>query len=134
MTKDVKDVYQDKAIVEDMKARFLAVIGDDFTDEDRENVVGELAAELGKPRASIRAKLVREKSYRAKTHTTKTGEPTISKAKLVDQIIESLGIDATEPEASSFEKSTKTFLKKVLAAVEKMHDEIDLADVEVPEE
>lgn len=133
MTTTVKDVYQDEAVVADMVARFKAVSGDEFTDEDRAAVVTELATELGKGEASIRGKLVREKVYRGKTHKTKTGEPSVSKGKLVDQITGSLGITLTDAEGSSFEKATKSTLKKVLAAVEALHDEIDLVDVEVDE-
>jgi hypothetical protein len=130
MTKNVKDVYQDEAVVADMVERFTAVSGDEFTDEDRAAVVTELSDELGKPEASIRAKLVREKVYRAKTHKTKTGEPTISKAKLVDQIAGTAGINLTDAEGASLEKATKNTLKKILSAFEALHSEIDMTDIE----
>lgn len=123
------DVYQNEAVVADMVKRYTAAIGEPFTDEDRAAVVAELADELGKPKASIRAKLVREKVYVAKTHKTKTGEPTVSKAKLVDMIAGAAGITLTEAEGSSLEKATKNALKAVLGAIENLQTEIDLTDV-----
>jgi len=128
--KTVKDVYEDEATVADMVERYKAVAGDEFTDEQRAEVVAELSDELGKPKASVRAKLVREKVYRAKTHKTKTGEPTVSKSKLVDLIAATGQIDFTDSEGSSMEKATKNALKKVLDAFEAFHAELNLDDIE----
>ncbi len=135
MTKTIvtPDVYLDENVVADMVTRYTAVVGDGFTDDDRAVVVNELSQELGKPVQSIRAKLVRENVYIAKTHKTKTGKVVVSKAKLVDNFIELLNQDFTESEAYSFEKATKPALEKAIVGINALYDEIDLADVEVPE-
>lgn len=134
MTKEKVDVYKDESVVADMVERYTAVVGDNFTDEDRANVVAKLAEELGKPKASVRAKLVREGVYVAKTNKTKTGAPIVSKAKMVDNIASTLGVTFTDGEGTSLEKATKTTLKKIFEAIEDLHDEIDGADIPEPEE
>ncbi len=85
------------------------------TDEARAEVVDSLASEFGKSIASIRSKLVREGVYVKKTRTTKSGEPVVSKADLVEQIAEAMGEDAEVME--SLEKATKVVLQKILAKV-----------------
>lgn len=89
------------------------------TDEERALLVSVLAEELGSSEQSVRAKLVYEKVYIAKKRCTKDGGPVISKAKLVDQIMEEMGLDLSESEACSLEKATKTTLKKILKVVKK---------------
>lgn len=134
MTKTTTNVYEDEAVVADMVERYTAVTGEGFGDEDRAAVVTELAEELGKPEASIRAKLVREKVYVAKTHKTKDGKVSVPKGTMVDILASSLGVTLTDSEATSLEKATKTTLNKLQAAVNALHDEIDLTDVVVDED
>ena len=135
MTKEkAVDVYKDEAVVADMVERYTAVVGEGFTDEDRAEVVQELADELGKPKASVIAKLVREQVYVAKTHKTKNGKMPVSKQRMVDDLIDSLGIDLTDAEATSLEKATKSALTKVQDGVNRLHDLIDMVDLEVPED
>jgi hypothetical protein len=65
----------------------------------------------------VRAKLVREGVYKAKARTTKTGEPVVSKEKLVQDIEKAMGLEVGDLE--SLEKATKRVLKLVYEAVRK---------------
>lgn len=134
MTKENVDVYRDDTAVATMVERYKAVCGDKFTYEDRCKVVEELAAEFGKGEPSIRAKLVREGVYLAKTPVTKTGAPVISKRQMVDDLIGSLRVNLTESEAESLEKATKSTIRKIQAAVDALYSELDMDDVVVDEE
>ena len=114
MTEMNENVYEDEKIVADMVERYTGA----ETDEGRKEVVTELAEELGKSEASIRAKLVREGVYIAKKATAKNGEPIVKKSELVDKLVKSLGVELSENEASSLEKATKTALTKLVKAAE----------------
>ena len=78
--------------------------------------VEAIALEMGKTVRSIVAKLSREKVYKAKTYTTKSGETVVKKDELADKIGAFLG--ATESEIESLTKVNKTMLKKILDKLE----------------
>lgn len=109
----VVDVYEDEAVVAEM----VAVYTEAETDEERADAVQALAEKLGKTVQSVRAKLVREGVYKAKERKTKTGEPVVSKEKLVQEIEKAMGLEVGDLE--SLEKATKRVLKLVLDAVRK---------------
>lgn len=109
----VVDAYEDEAVVAEMVAAYTEA----ETDEDRADVVLMLAEKLGKTVQSVRAKLVREGVYKAKARTTKTGEPVVSKEKLVQDIEKAMGLEVGDLE--SLEKATKRVLKLVYEAVRK---------------
>ena len=75
--------------------------------------VEAIANAVGKSVRSVVAKLSREGVYKAKTYTTKTGEPVAKKDDLADQIGMLLGF--TEAEVTSMAKVNKTALVKLLA-------------------
>lgn len=74
-----------------------------------------IASELGKSVRSIVAKLSREKVYKAKTYTTKTGAPVVRKDAHADAIGAILKL--TENETESLTKANKTALEKIFAAL-----------------
>ena len=100
---------------EDQVSKMVSAYEAADTDEGRAEVVESIAEEFGKSVASVRSKLVREGVYVKKTRTTKTGEPVVSKADLVNQIADAIGEDAEVIE--SLEKATKVTLQKILSAV-----------------
>jgi hypothetical protein len=112
-TVTVADVYEDEQVVAEMVASYTEA----ETDEARAEVVKDLAEKLGKTVQSVRAKLVREGVYKAKERKTKTGEPVVSKEKLVQEIEKAMGLEVGDLE--SLEKATKRVLKLVLDAVRK---------------
>ena len=73
--------------------------------------VEAMAAELGKSVRSVVAKLSREKVYKAKTYTTKTGEAVVKKDAFADAIAQALGLN--EADADSLTKANKTALKAI---------------------
>lgn len=77
--------------------------------------VDSIAAELGKSVRSIVAKLSREKVYKAKTYTTKTGAPVVRKDAHADAIGAILKL--TENETESLTKANKTALEKIFSAL-----------------
>jgi hypothetical protein len=81
------------------------------TQEQREAVVARYAEEFGKAPQSIRAKLVSEGVYVAKTYKTKKGEKPESKAEMVAGIASLLGVDSERVE--SLEKANKAALNLV---------------------
>ena len=95
----------------EIKAAYVAA----QTDEERAAVVKNMAKKHGKTPASVRAKLVREEVYVAKTYKTKQGNAPVSKAALVERIAKAMGVQSEAVE--SLEKATKATLKAVLAAV-----------------
>lgn len=113
MTEKTVDVYDDEAVVANMKARYQAA----ESDAERAEVVSELAEELGKSEQSVRGKLVREKVYIAKTRADKVGREIVRKGELVDRIASAIGVEFTDGEAMSLEKATKSTLRKILDAV-----------------
>lgn len=117
MTEKVKDVYEDKAVVADMVERYTSA---EDTDEARAAVVTELANELGKSKASVRSKLVRENVYVAKVRAPKGGKVE-KKGEIVDRIVAELAASfattVSEGEAESLEKANKTVLRKIESAL-----------------
>jgi hypothetical protein len=73
--------------------------------------VESIAEALGKSVRSVVAKLSREKVYKAKTYTTKTGEAVIKKDAHADFIGEALGL--TEADTESLTKANKVALAKI---------------------
>jgi hypothetical protein len=101
--------YTDEAV-----ARLHEVYDGDATVEDRDAQVAQLADELGKSPASIRAKLTREGIYVPKGKNP-SGKASIRKADLVTAIAAKLGAD--EDVVGSLEKATKKSLELVLEAL-----------------
>jgi hypothetical protein len=74
-----------------------------------------LAAVLGKTVRSIVAILSREGVYKAKTYTTKTGQPVVKKDAHADAIGAILKM--SENEIESLTKANKTALEKIFSAL-----------------
>ena len=91
------------------------------TDSERVSVVEEFAAEFGKPMQSIRAKLVSEGVYVAKTYTTKKGEKPESKSAIVADIAETLGV--SQEVVESLEKANKAALNLIRGTLERVGGE-----------
>lgn len=77
--------------------------------------VETIAESLGKTVRSVVAKLSREKVYKAKTYTTKTGQPVVKKDAHADAIGAILNM--TEAEIESLTKANKTALEKIFGAL-----------------
>lgn len=89
-----------------------SVIREAFAGEvDHKAAVSELAEKFGKTVASVRQKAVRMGLYKKAEYVSKTGEKPESKAAIVANIAELLGMNVEQ--AESLEKATK----KVLVAV-----------------
>lgn len=97
-----------------MVARLHAGYDGEASDEVRREQVAELAVELGRNEASIRAKLVREGVYVAYAKVEKAGA-TVRKAALVQAIADEIDVDVDV--VGSLEKATKVALGKVLIAL-----------------
>ncbi len=97
---------------DEMVARLHEVYDKKADVETRDEQVAQLAQELGKSPASIRAKLTREGIYVPKGKVDKAGEKVVRKADLVAAIAERL--DVAESVIESLEKATKVSLKLVL--------------------
>ena len=91
--------------------------------EERDKVVAHYAAEFGKASQSIRAKLVSEGVYVAKTYKTKKGEKPESKAAIVAGIASVLGVDQERVE--SLEKANKVALNLVRTTLVKAHEMLE---------
>ena len=106
----------DKAVnyTKEAVARLHDVYDGEANVETRDAQVAQLAEELGKSPASIRAKLTREGLYVPKGPAPKKGAG-ISKADLVSMIAAEIGAD--EDVIGSLEKATKVALTKVLVAL-----------------
>jgi len=127
MTDKTTDVYKDEAVIAEMIEAYTSAPD---SDEARATVVSALAETLGKSVPSVRAVLVRQGVYKAKTRATKDGSVIVKKSELVDKISAAMAVALTESEAESLEKATKTTLKKILAAVEAVQAvEADPTDV-----
>lgn len=74
-----------------------------------------IAESLGKTVRSVVAKLSREGVYKAKTYTTKTGQPVVKKDAHADAIGAILKL--TEAETESLTKANKTALEKIFGAL-----------------
>ena len=83
----------------------------EYQDDPTRETVERLADELDKTVKSIIGKLSREGVYRRQVYKTKTGEDPVTKAELVIQIGESLGLDAEK--LAGLEKAPKLVLKKI---------------------
>lgn len=101
--------YSDEAV-----ARLAEVYDGEADEAQRDAQVAQLAEELGKSAASIRAKLTREGLYVPKAKAPK-GKNTVRKAELVAAIAKLLGED--EDVVGSLEKATKLTLAKVYRAL-----------------
>lgn len=77
--------------------------------------VEALAESVGKSTRSVVAKLSRSGVYKAKTYTTKTGEPVMKKDSVADAI--GLVLKMSEPEIESLTKANKTALAKIFKAL-----------------
>lgn len=116
-----KNVYEDKAVVDQMITFYGAATNQD----ERDEAVATLAKNLGKSPASVRSKLSFLGVYIPKKRTTKSGLPIVKKGELVDQIVSELELDLTEAEATSLEKATKTTLTKLLALQDRLVGFVD---------
>lgn len=99
---------------DEMVSRLHEVYDKNADEATREVQIEQLSQELGKNKASIRAKLTREGVYVAKAKVAKapTGP---RKAEIVTAIAGKLGVD--EDVVGSLEKATKVTLMKVLNAL-----------------
>ena len=95
---------------DEMVARLHEVYDGEASEKDRDAQVAQLAEELGKSPASVRAKLTREGVYVAKSKAP-AGKAGVRKADLVTAIAEKLGVD--EDVVGSLEKATKNALTRV---------------------
>ena len=96
------------------------------TDEDRADVVQDFANAFNKPAQSIRAKLVSEGVYIAKTYKGKTGEKPESKAKIVSDIASVLGVNQETVE--SLEKANKKALNLVRGTLVAAHRALNVPE------
>lgn len=94
---------------EEMVARLHEVYDGDADVETRDEQIAQLADELGKSAASIRAKLTREGVYVPKGKVA--GKASIKKADLVAEIAGKLGV--LEDVVGSLEKATKKSLELI---------------------
>ena len=99
---------------ESMVDRLHAVYDGEADEAIRDQQVAQLAEELGKSPASIRAKLTREGIYVPKAKAP-AGKATIRKADLVSVIAEKLDVNVEVVE--SLEKATKATLVRVASAL-----------------
>ena len=99
---------------DNMVARLHEVYDGEAAEEVRDAQVAQLAEELDRSPASIRAKLTREQIYVPKSKAP-AGKASVTKAQLVTQIAEAMEVD--EDVIGSLEKATKVTLNKVLAAL-----------------
>lgn len=99
---------------EEMVARLHEVYDGEASDEARRAQVAQLAEELGRSEASVRAKLTREGIYVAYAKAEAKGA-TVRKADLVGAIAQKLNVD--EDVVGSLEKATKNTLVRVLNAL-----------------
>lgn len=99
---------------DEMTSRLHEVYDGEAVEEVRVAQVAQLADELGKSAASVRAKLTREGLYVPKAKVP-AGKVTVRKAQLVTAIAGKLEVD--EDIVGSLEKATKNALLRVLAAL-----------------
>jgi len=109
MTRKVVVNYTDA-----MVARLHEGYDGNASDADRKAQVAELAAELGKSEASIRAKLTSEGIY-VPYSKAPAGKNTVRKAALVAAIAEKLGVHVEVVE--SLEKANKVALAHIFKAL-----------------
>ena len=115
-----QSVYTD-AVVESMVNAYKAAADE----AQRDGAVHEMANELGVNVHSVRAKLSSLGVYIPKTRAAKNGEPIVSKADLVGDIAECLGVH--EEVIDSLEKANKGVLKLILKGLKK-EDQVPFED------
>jgi arsenate reductase-like glutaredoxin family protein len=96
-------------------AEQTALMVEAYKAEPTKETVEKLAKELGKNVRSIVAKLSRENVYKKQEYTTKTGEKSVSKNELADQIGAALGMN--ESDIDSIAKANKSALKIIFQAI-----------------
>ena len=99
---------------DEMVARLHEVYDGEADVEARDAQVAQLAEELGKSAASIRAKLTREGIYVAKNSVPK-GKTSVTKADLIAEIASKLNRD--EDVVGSLEKANKNVLQYIVDAL-----------------
>ena len=99
---------------EEMVARLHEVYDGEADEAVRDEQVAQLAEELGKSAASIRAKLTREGLYVPKNKAP-AGKAGMTKAELVAVIAAQMQVD--EDRVGSLEKANKDVLKLVVSAL-----------------
>lgn len=99
---------------EAMVARLLEVYDGAASDAEKRSQIAQLADELDRKEASIRAKLVREGVY-VPFEKVEAGKGGVRKAQLVQEIADRIDVDVDV--IGSLEKATKVALNKVLAAL-----------------
>ena len=99
---------------DEMVARMAAVYDGEASDEVRRAQVAQLADELGKSEASIRAKLTSEGLYVAYAKAP-AGKNTVRKAAIVAAIAAQLGVHVEAVE--SLEKANKAALARIYQAL-----------------
>lgn len=106
-----------------MKARYIEVSSE--SQARRDEVVAEIAAELGKSVRSVRSKLSRENVYVAKKPTSKDGTPAVRKETLVNYFSTLVGL----PMESAI-NMTKNDLKKACICIRDLRQELEDRDKE----
>lgn len=99
---------------DEMVARLKEVYDPSADEDTRKAQITQLANELGRKEASIRAKLTYEKLY-VPLEKAPAGKAPVRKSALVTAIAEKM--DVAEDVVGSLEKATKVTLEKVLAAL-----------------
>jgi hypothetical protein len=102
--------YEDKEQLEHIIKTYQAA----KTDDERAAAVVQIAEDIGKNVQSVRAKLVREGVYIARSRRAKDGSPIETKGSMVDRIDKKYNLAFTDSEALSLEKATKSTLRKLL--------------------
>jgi hypothetical protein len=82
---------------------------------DQTSAIEELAEAFGKSVASVRQKAVRMNLYKKKEYVGKTGQKAESKAAIVGDIAEALGVNIEQ--AESLEKANKSILQTLREAL-----------------
>jgi hypothetical protein len=91
----------------------LATMREMYTGENNKQEVSAIAAKIGKPVASIRAKLAQMGVYQ-KEEKAATTSTRVKKVDIVSAIVKA-GVPLNDAEAEGLEKSTASALQKVLA-------------------
>jgi len=102
-----------KNYTDEQVARMIKMYDGGTSDDERKDIVINLAREMGKTVGSIRAKLVAVGHYIKLSKPTKKAEPTVPKAELVNQISTRIGTNLT-----SLKNATKADLERILEYME----------------
>ena len=126
------DVYDDEAVLINMRDRYVAAGSGDDPVTARADVVEALAAELGKPVASIRGKLSFMSVYVAQVVAVKGN--VVTKNHLADTIgkiaLDTYELRMSDGEIESLAKANKTVLRKLITMLEVSASEDDLEFVD----